>query len=678
MSGIPPIVADELDLLDDVRARLGRAGPPETADEELIIEGLRRIQEDIRTAKTEDKAALEQQYEHQCRLLEQIRRGKTDGAVDPESPYFAHLRLRQEGRVSDVMLGRATCLDHGLRIVDWRHAPVARVYYRYREGDEYEEDLGHRSIEGTVLARRTVSVSHGRLDRVDAPQGRFLRHGDTWTTHEHVSPRLAPTDGAVRRDTRDARLGHGEALRADKHLPDIAALIDPAQFELITSPDSGPVVIRGGAGSGKTTVALHRIAWLAYANPQRFAPHRMLVVVWGRALRDYVSKVLPNLGVNGVGVVTWSEWSRKLVERHFPGLPGHDNANTPSVVSRMKLHPKLPSLLERLVRSRKAPPTGDSAFEDWRLLVSDREVFRELGFSPAEIDTLANHTREQLGQLSLRLEERDRTAEPWLDEEDDAVLLRAWQLRVGELKAKGGGQVRFTHVAVDEVQDFSAMEVAVLLGATDTRKCITLAGDTQQHILAEGGSTDWGDLLGALGIPATSLSSLKVSYRSTAEITGFARRILGALAEDEAPPVTMRQGEPVSVFSFPEHGACVAFLGQAVRDLLHAQPLASIAVIAPDAATARLYFDGLGHSDVPLLRLVEDQTFAFAPGVDVVDVGQVKGLEFDYVILVDVSASSWPDRPYARRRLHVAATRAIHQLWVTYVGRPSPLLGDLA
>jgi DNA helicase II / ATP-dependent DNA helicase PcrA len=168
-----------------------------------------------------------------------------------------------------------------------------------------------------------------------------------------------------------------------------------------------------------------------------------------------------------------------------------------------------------------------------------------------------------------------------------------------------------------------------------------------------------------------------VSYRSTAEITGFARGLLGKLAEDEAPPVTMRQGDPVDVFSFPEHGACVAFLGQAVRELLHAQPLASIAVIAPDAATAQLYYDGLDRADVPLLRLVEDQTFAFAPGVDVVDVGQVKGLEFDYVILVDVSASSWPDRPYSRRRLHVAATRAIHQLWVTWVGTPSPLLGSV-
>lgn len=682
MDSIHPIVLEELETLADVRARLGRAGPPEGASEDDIVAGLRRIQEEIRTAKTEDKAALEQQYEQQCRLLEQIRRGRPDGGVDPDSPYFAHLRYgERDGRSSDVLIGRATCLEEGLRIVDWRHAPIAKIFYRFREGEEFEEDLGPRVVEGRVLARRTVSVSRGQLDRVDAPQGTFVRHGGEWTRSDRAAPKLASGEGhALHHEGPAARHLGGAAqsrpMRADKHLPDIAALIDPEQFQLISRPDSGPVVIRGGAGSGKTTVALHRIAWLAHANPQRFAPHRMLVVVWGRALRDYTSRVLPNLGVRGVPVVTWSEWSRKLVERHFPSLPGNANANTPAIVSRFKLHPGLPAALERLVRARKAPPNGESALEDWRHLVSDRAIAAELGFSPAETETLMERIRAQLGELAAWREERDRSATPWLDEEDDAILLRAWQLRAGDLRAKGGGTVRYSHVAIDEVQDFSPMEVAVLLGCADRHQCVTLAGDTQQHILAERGSQDWGDLLGPLGIPATSLSTLKVSYRSTRAITAFARGLLGRVAEDDVPPLSMREGDPVEVFSFPDHGACVDFVGQALRDLLWAEPLASVAVVAPTEASARMYHEGLERMEIPMLRLVTDQTFAFSPGVDVVDVAQVKGLEFDYVILVDASAASYPDRPHPRRLLHVAATRAIHQLWVTYVGTSSPMLGD--
>lgn len=680
MDPLHPIVHEELELLADVRSRLGRAEPVETASEDEVIASLRRIQEDIRTAKTEDKAALENQYDHLCRLLEQLRRGRQDGGVDEENPYFAHLRVREPGQVKDVFLGRATCLDEGLRIVDWRHAPIARIYYRYQEGDDFEEDIGPRVIEGKVLARRTVSVSRGRLDRVDAPQGTFVRHGDTWATHARVVPRLATGAGAAVQGDAKGRLGghHDRPMRADKHLPDIAALIDPHQFELISRTDSGPVVIRGGAGSGKTTVALHRIAWLAYANPQRFAAHRMLVVVWGKALRDYTSKVLPNLGVNGVAVVTWTDWSRKLVERHFPGLPGHKNANTPSVVSRFKLHPGLPGILARRVKERPAQPRPEQAIEDWRHLVSDRAVIEALGdFSPGETDAIMAHEREQLKQLAMYREERDKTAEPWLDEEDDALLLRAWQLRVGDLKAKGGGFLRYAHVAMDEVQDFSAAEIAVVLGCADKHQCVTLAGDTQQHILADRGSQDWGDLLQVLGIPATSLSTLRVSYRSTRSITMFARGLLGPVAEDQQAPATLREGEPVSVYPFQDHGAAVDFIGQALRALLYAEPLASVAVIAPSETTARMYHAGLERMDVPMLRLVTDQSFAFSPGIDVVDVGQVKGLEFDYVVLVDAGSHAYPDRPAPRRLLHVAATRAIHQLWVTYVGTPSPVIGHL-
>lgn len=675
MSELHPVVDEELRLLADVRARLDRMEAPEGASEAEVVEELERLKAEMRYAKNEDRAALEQQYEQQGRLLEQIRRGRPEGTVDPESPYFAHLRFHQDGRVSDVCLGRATCLDDGLRIVDWRHAPVARLYYRYQEGEEYEEDLGPRSVTGQVLARRTVSVSQGRLDRVSAPQGTFLRDGDGWRRFDAALPRLATGAGEVTRAADRAHLGSGRVVRADKHLPDIAALIDPAQFELIARADAGPVVIRGGAGSGKTTVALHRIAWLAYNHPQRFASHRMMVVVWGRALRDYVSKVLPGLGVQGVPVVTWSDWSRKLVERHYPWLPDHENANTPSAVSRVKLHPGLHAHLVDIVRSRKAPPTGSSALEDWKLLLSDRGRLATLeGVSAADAQAVVDWSRSQQNQLAMR-EERDPDAQPWLDEEDDAILLRAWQLRVGDFRQKGGGTVRFTHIAVDEVQDFAAMEVAVLLGAIDARKCITLAGDTQQHIKADGGSEDWASLLGALGVEATSLSSLKVSYRSTRSITLFARAVLGPLAEDEAPPVTTRDGDPVGLYGFPDHGACVDFLGRALRELMSAEPLAAVALIAPDVGTARLYHAGLDRMELPRLRLVEDQSFAFAPGIDVVDVGQVKGLEFDYVILLDASAAAYPDRPHHRRLLHVAATRAVHQLWVTWVGAPSPMLG---
>lgn len=675
MPNPPPIVAEELDLLADVRDRLGRNAGRTYASEAEIVAELQHIQEEIRHGKSDDKSAYEQQYDHLVRLLEQLRKGRPAERPDPQSPYFAHMRVYSEGRSFDVMLGKATCLDDGLRIIDWRHAPISRVYYRYQEGEEYEEDIGPRVVEGKLLARRTVGIKNAELERVSAPQGSYLREGEGWHEVTVTVPKLAPRPES-KSGQHTGKFSTGQALRADKHLPDIAALIDPSQFQLISRADSGPVIIRGGAGSGKTTVALHRIAWLAYQNNNRFAPHKMLVVVWGKALRDYVSKVLPSLGVKGVSVVTWNDWSRLLVKRHFPQLPGPENANTPSAVSRIKLHPGLPRELERLVARRNAPNSGSGAVEDWKQLVSDTAILSRLpGVNPEDVQIAVAWARQQQGQLAARAE-GDRQAQPWLDEEDDAILLRAWQLRVGPLKAKDGGQVRYSHVAVDEVQDFSPMEIGVLIGACDKNRCLTLSGDTQQHIMENGGSLRWQDLLAGIGIDSTELSTLKISYRSTAQIATFARAVLGAGAEDEAPPATTRNGPPVEVLRFGDHGECVDALGQALRQLVRDEPLASVALIALDEATARLYFDGLDRMEVPSVRLVTDQTFAFAPGIDVVDVAQVKGLEFDYVVVLDASKGRWPDRPHPRRLLHVAATRAVHQLWVACVGEPTEAVAD--
>lgn len=73
---------------------------------------------------------------------------------------------------------------------------------------------------------------------------------------------------------------------------------------------------------------------------------------------------------------------------------------------------------------------------------------------------------------------------------------------------------------------------------------------------------------------------------------------------------------------------------------------------------------------MPRLRLVERQNFTFAPGVEVTEIEQVKGLEFDYVVLVEVSTTHFPDTLAARRRLHAGATRTVHQFWLTSVGTP--------
>jgi DNA helicase-2/ATP-dependent DNA helicase PcrA len=268
----------------------------------------------------------------------------------------------------------------------------------------------------------------------------------------------------------------------------------------------------------------------------------------------------------------------------------------------------------------------------------------------------------------------EKDADVRLDPEDDALLLRMYQLRVGHLVRPGARPLHYHHLVLDEVQDFSPVEVSVLISCTDERKSVTLAGDTRQHISTGGGFTSWTEFLGRIGVESTALNTLQVSYRSTHPITRFALDVLGD--DDEPAPRTTRDGPPVELFRFSEHGAAVGFLAEELRRLLRAEPNANVAILTPHPELSRTYAQGLRHAEVPRVRLVVEQEFAFAPGVDVVEAREVKGLEFDYVVLVEVSALHYPDTPYCRRLLHVAATRAVHQLWLTCVGTPSPLLPE--
>ena len=697
-----PIVTQEEQLLEDVRTRLKEQPPEAAIDADAIIYDMQTLREQIRESDHDERPGLMMQYERLGHLLQAQGRSLGKAAVDPDRPYFGHMRLSEDGRERDVFIGRSTRLDHGLRIVDWRHAPISRLFYRYAEGDEYDEEMGDRMVAGTVEARRTLGIRRGRVVRVQAPQGLFLRDGEVWRQHSTDTPRLKGGEGAAPWVMHDSdavqagnlELGAGAVYRIDKHLPEISALIDPEQWQLITEDDAQLVVVRGVAGSGKTTVALHRLAYLNYKDRRRFRADRMMVVVWGNALRRFIGKVLPALGVKGTPVRTWSWWAADTRSRLFHFLPREQSDDTPAIVTRLKLHPVMLHVLRNYVRRVPGKKNASQVVDDWMNVVTDRvalnRAFRKHApdaFTEDELDKAMRWTRHQVDLVYDHLnpdaefvyddpKEADEVhEEAFLDSEDDPILLRLYQLRVGPIPARGrsGRPLRYSHLVIDEVQDLSPLEVRVLMDCTDSQRSMTLAGDTQQHVLQEAGFTNWQEFFGHLGVRGTAVSTLKVAYRSTMPIVRFARHVLGDLAEDEDVSAA-RDGGPVEILPFEDHGECLAFLADALRALAEAEPLANVALLARTPSTADLYFDGLSRAGLDKLRRVQRQDFAFAPGIEVTDVTQAKGLEFDYVVLLDVSASTWPATAAARRMLHVGATRAAHQLWVMTVGTPSPLL----
>jgi len=683
-----------------------QATPGEVAEEQRVLaavqDNLARLQAGPRQAdlgaalvSLRDSLAEEKLPEDIGSIVEQMDRAQAlmnqqsthvEGTADPANPYFGRMALEDGFGKRTILIGKSTFLSDRVRIVDWRNAPISRIFYQYAEGDEYDERLNGRELSGEVKLRRTMTIAEGRLRRLATDLAIWLEQEGRWIDVKSREARLSGGAGtAIRPDS----LGTGHAIgtrgRKDKHLPEIASLLDPEQFRLITSRDTGLVAIQGSAGSGKTTVGLHRIAWLVFQNPALFRPERILVIVFSRALSAYISQVLPALGVEGVRVQELAPWMSHLRKTHFRSLPEVYSDETPAVVTRFKSHTALLQMIEELGHTRRGddPLTVfEEALTNKSWLSQGLARFASQAFSEAEIDRIHRWcTRQSFLRDGDEGVSEDEV--PSLDYEDDAVLLRLWQVLRGPLKADektggrgaGGGQtaLEYHHVMVDEAQDLSPIELAVLIATAGQRQSVTLAGDVAQKVVENRDFPSWTAVLDALKLGHLAVSPLQVSYRSTRQIMEVARQILGPLAPDE-PITAPREGAPVAHLRFDSQGAAATWLGPALADLMHREALASVAVLCVDLARARDWYQILERSQVPYLQLVDDQDFSFSPGVEVTDIRSSKGLEFDYVVLVGVDADAFLNKPPSRHLLHVGATRAAHQLWIVSTGRPSSLV----
>ncbi len=749
-AGIAENVRVELEVLARVISALADAAPQEA--QTLAAEynaQLISLRDQIKEARGEDLPPLIEDMERLQGLLNRRLANRSAGpGVDPANPYFGRLVLDEGTRVREILIGRATLIDvrRGLRIVDWRHAPVSRLYFSAAEGDEFDEVFGDRETHGTVRLKRSLTIRRGLLHRVASESDVFERQGDVWRARPRPGGELKGGQGAaLRPDTLAPVSGLGvgaDSPSEDRRLSEVTGLMSPEQFRVIARPDDQVVTIQGGAGSGKTTVGLHRLAYLSFQNPKRFAPDKLLVLVSSRALQRYIELVLPALGVVGTRIEVFEDWLFHQASRLVPGRKversQHGYADvemakssaaalialreyTGELVARLEsalasaavrscdeawaasagqpLVQRLEDLTETLAGARGVAPSASQVLgrtikavvaeidKPYRVLghvLGDstrmRRALATTGVAGTKLETLPGRLAADGSRLLREFAARDEAQggayemEPLALSSADAALL-VW---VGRALSASEKLQALAHIFADEAQDLTAVELALVVSASGSPPSVTFAGDRaqrQRFVSGDDAVPDegWEKTLSAAGIGVRSIAALKISYRATAPVARLATSILGDL-DRYHDRESLREGVPISHLIFDEFGEAVAHLGQALRLLMQAEPHATVAVITRHPADAERLYAALVRCEVARMRYISDEEFSFKPGIDVVDVAQVRGLEFDYVIVADADASRYDTEAESRHLLHIAVTRAIHQLWLVSGPAPTPLI----
>ena len=208
-----------------------------------------------------------------------------------EKPYFARIDFSIDGEneTKECYLGKVGVIDDSNNIVtiDWR-SPIASLYYDSSLGRaSYEAPEG--IIAGDLTLKRQYDIENGELLN--------FRDVDLVSNDEILAPYLNSN--------------------ADNRLKNIVASIQSEQNSIIREKIDKNLIIQGVAGSGKTTVALHRIAYLVYNYIKDIMPEQYMVIGPNKFFVNYISGVLPDLDVANVSQLTYDEIVNKILNEKF-------------------------------------------------------------------------------------------------------------------------------------------------------------------------------------------------------------------------------------------------------------------------------------------------------------------------------------------------------------------------
>ena len=592
-----------------------------------------------------------------------------------ESPFFGRVDFcyKNESSAEQFYIGVGNFAEKtgGTPLIyDWR-APVCELFYDYDSGPaSYQAPAG--TMEGEILSKWQYKIRRGKLV--------YAFESDTKIDDEILKQELGSN--------------------SDVKLKNIVRTIQKEQNAIIRNTKDKILVIQGAAGSGKTSVALHRIAYLLYHDRGNLKSSDILILSPGSVFADYISHILPELGEETVQEMSFDLFVYRELKDVAP-----DCEDRYHQLERLMKFPD-PEAYERYLNKQSEWMSGqmegflailEDSLMDFRDLawnglhkteqelihlfyfrfqnvpllarmnavmeyvVDEYETLKGRELSEEESEYLRQkfdsmYVTKDIYQIYSRFLEScgwqplpDVTYERRLVEYEDAAPMLYLKYR---LLGKGSHK-RIKHLVIDEMQDYSYIQYLIL---AELFSCsMTILGDKYQTLDEE--MRDVTAFLPRIFGSHVKKISMNKSYRNTVEIAAYAAGLLSP-GEKEAAEYLERHGKPVEEETFLTIDEMLDTLCGKLR-IQGENSFETAALLTMTEAEAHDLYQLLKNKGQPVSYIDRDSS-TFHPGLSVTTFYLAKGLEFDQVFMVSEDSSN----PFLPRARYISATRALHELYM--------------
>ncbi|MFM1654648.1 HelD family protein [Brevibacillus sp. B_LB10_24] len=601
-----------------------------------------------------------------------------------QSPYFGRVDFAgtDQTRADSFYIGIHSFAEengHENLIYDWR-SPIASLFYDFGIGSaHYTAPAG--KVEGEISLKRQYKIKNSVMEYM-------------------IESSLNINDDVLQKEL---------SSTSDEKMRNIVATIQKEQNVIIRNETSHELIIQGVAGSGKTSVALHRVAFLLYRYKESLTSRNVLILSPNKVFSDYISNVLPELGEEPIMEMSFDE----LASRELSGicdfqtfyqqvgelLHGADD----SVIERIKykatmdfVH-KLDSFIEyadqeffspaditidRVSISKEALLAGYQSLK--RMPVKQRLeklAMQMIGSSKVENgQRVAPSTEKKIktavkkmfacqNVLSLYKNFYQYTGKPEMLKMKRAKTLECsdvFPLIYLNMYYEGARPLDFVkHLLIDEMQDYTPIQYAVIAKLFPCKK--TILGDSSQSVnpYSSSSMTDIQKVF-----PEAETVELVKSYRSTCEITQFAQK----LKENKKLVTIERHGEEPQITKCRSKAKEWDEIRRLIAEFTASQHRSLGIICKTEALSNEVYANLKGLCTD--LYLLDFDSKAFHEGIIVTTAHLAKGLEFDQVIVPFVDASTYRTE-LDKSMLYIACTRAMHKLNLTCTGDLTPFLDEV-